>query len=80
MCVIQQTAGKLQVQISFPSASLLIKQLNGRRKVILRVKSAEKKDAHQQHVLELLPELQRLTSRLTDIPTIYLKVMLQVTG
>lgn len=43
VCEIQQTAGGLQVQISFPSASLLIKQLNGQKKVVLRVKSVKER-------------------------------------
>lgn len=73
MCEIT-TAGRLQVQISFPSASLLIKQLNGQKKVVLRVKSVKEKGkdvrAHTQtrHVLELDPEIQYLAFRLTDIP------------
>jgi len=40
----KQLAGRLQVQIRFPSAPLLIKQLNGQRKVMLRVKSVKEKD------------------------------------
>lgn len=73
MCEIT-TAGRLQVQISFPSASLLIKQLNGQKKVVLRVKSVKEKGkdvrAHTQtrHVLELDPEIQYLAFRLTGIP------------
>lgn len=44
MCGIKQTAGRLQVEISFPSASLLIKQLNGqKKKVVLGVKYDERK-------------------------------------
>lgn len=38
-CTIWTTAGRLQVQISFPSASLLIKLLNGLQKVVLGVKT-----------------------------------------
>ncbi len=75
MCEIQQTAGRLQVQISFPSASLLIKQLNGqKKKVVLRVKPVKERGtdthANTQHVVELDPELQYLAFRLTDIPII----------
>lgn len=58
------------MQISFPSASLLIKQLNGKRKVIQRVESVKEKDtrcAHTQHALELFPELQYLAFRLIGI-------------
>lgn len=51
MCVreIQLTAGRLQVQISFPSASLLIKQLNGLKKVVLRVKTVKEERHRHTH-------------------------------
>lgn len=49
VCEDQQTAGRLLVQISFPLASLLIKQLNGQRKVVLRVKSVREKDTYTVH-------------------------------
>lgn len=62
------------MQISFPSASLLIKQLNGQKKVVLRVKSVLERGTgthtNTQHVVELDPELQYLAFRLTDIPVI----------
>lgn len=45
------------------STSLVIKQLNGRRKVTLRVKSVQKQDTHAQHVLDLLPEPPHLARR-----------------
>lgn len=70
MCGIKQTAGRLQVEISFPSASLLIKQLNGqKKKVVLGVKYDERNihaHTHTQHVLDLGPELQDLAFKRTD--------------
>lgn len=68
---IRPTAGRLQVQISSPSASLLIKQLNGLAKVVLRVKTAKEGrhgHARTQRVPELDPELQHLSFRLIAPP------------
>lgn len=66
---IRLTAGRLQVRISFPSASLLIKQLNGLKKVVLRVKTV-KEERHRHTHSMYLNLILSYSTWLTDIPTI----------